>query len=250
MKEAVLLDLLRVISHHRARLATPIRTVQKSYSDADTENIPFSDTIFSRAGTPINRPLLLIEHPSRISGDDKSKHRTPPRSDDDELNKTIAASEPMPTQVAEGTIQNNSDKKQKQKAISKLDTSEVSPSTISSKSQLEGSDKPSLAEAPSEHAEVAVPLTAKNDTEKPPSTSSPSAATRSVFEDNIVLGMALEGSKRTLPMDEEETGLGATPLEAGEVAAMHGSSSSNVKETKGQMPAPGTAAKDRRDQER
>ncbi|KAJ6815925.1 mechanosensitive ion channel protein 2, chloroplastic-like [Iris pallida] len=239
VKEAVLLDLLRVISHHRARLATPIRTVQKSYSDADTENIPFSDTIVTRAGTPINRPLLLIEHPSRISGDDKSKHRTPPRSDDDELNKTIAASEPMPTQVAEGTIQNNSDKKQKKKENSKLDTSEVSPSTI----------KPPLAEAPSEHAEVVLPLTVKNDSEKPPFTSSPSA-TRSVFEDNIVLGMALEGSKRTLPMDEEETGHGATPLEAGEVAAMHGNSSSNAKDTKGQMPAPGTAAKDRRDQER
>ncbi|KAJ6989795.1 mechanosensitive ion channel protein 2 [Populus alba x Populus x berolinensis] len=36
VKEAVLLDLLRVISHHRARLATPIRTIQKIYSDAVT----------------------------------------------------------------------------------------------------------------------------------------------------------------------------------------------------------------------
>ena len=75
-QEAILLDLLRVISHHRARLATPIRTVQKIYSDADFENIPFADSAFARGGVAPNRPLLLIEPPYRINGEDKTKTQT------------------------------------------------------------------------------------------------------------------------------------------------------------------------------
>ncbi|KAJ8543999.1 hypothetical protein K7X08_025617 [Anisodus acutangulus] len=58
VKEAILLDLLRVIRHHRARLATPIRTVQKIYSDADLDNMPY-DSAFNR-GAASTRPLLLI----------------------------------------------------------------------------------------------------------------------------------------------------------------------------------------------
>ncbi|XP_011626432.1 mechanosensitive ion channel protein 2, chloroplastic isoform X1 [Amborella trichopoda] len=60
VKEAILLDLLRVISHHRARLATPIRTVQKYYGDADLENVPFSESVFNRGGVH-SRPFLLLE---------------------------------------------------------------------------------------------------------------------------------------------------------------------------------------------
>ncbi|KAL9660456.1 hypothetical protein QQ045_025271 [Rhodiola kirilowii] len=71
VKEAILLDLLRVISHHRARLATPIRTIQKVYTDADMDSVPFGD----RNG---RRPFLLIE-PRKINGDDKSKAQS--RSD-------------------------------------------------------------------------------------------------------------------------------------------------------------------------
>ncbi|KAJ6808390.1 mechanosensitive ion channel protein 2, chloroplastic-like [Iris pallida] len=286
VKEAILLDLLRVISHHRARLATPIRTVQKIYSEADMENIPFSDTIFNSAGTTINRPLLLVE-PTRINGDDKSKHRTTPRSNDDQVNKTTATSEPKPTQTgddkskhrtttrsnddlinkttsalepkpsqaAEGTVQINMNKQQNKKAnsgdvrpkSSKLDTSTVPSSDGAPKLQVEGSDPP-LTEAPSEHADAIPPPTVKNESGKLPSTS----PSRPAFEDNIVLGMALEGSKRTLPI-EEGMGLSSAPLEAGEVATGRGGSgsTSSVKDRKGQMPAvPGAGAKDPRDRER
>ncbi|XP_028096312.1 mechanosensitive ion channel protein 2, chloroplastic-like isoform X3 [Camellia sinensis] len=77
VKEAILLDLLRVISHHRARLATPIRTIQKIYSDPDLENIPFSDSIFTRGGAAAsNRPLLLIEPHYKINGEDRTKTQT------------------------------------------------------------------------------------------------------------------------------------------------------------------------------
>ncbi|KAF5738031.1 mechanosensitive ion channel protein 2 chloroplastic [Tripterygium wilfordii] len=73
VKEAIMLDLLRVISHHRARLATPIRTVQKIYGDADLDNIPFGDSTFRHGGAGSNRPLLLIEPSYRINGEDKTK---------------------------------------------------------------------------------------------------------------------------------------------------------------------------------
>ncbi|PIA56168.1 hypothetical protein AQUCO_00700488v1 [Aquilegia coerulea] len=76
VKEAILLDLLRVISHHEARLATPIRTVQKMESEEDMENIPFSETIFTQARAATNRPFLLIEPPYKINSDDKIKAQT------------------------------------------------------------------------------------------------------------------------------------------------------------------------------
>lgn len=69
VKEAILLDLLRVISHHRARLATPIRTVQKVYGDSETQNIPFEETILRR-GVP-----KLIESP-KLTVEDKVKQRS------------------------------------------------------------------------------------------------------------------------------------------------------------------------------
>lgn len=69
VKEAILLDLLRVISHHRARLATPIRTVQKVYGDSETQNIPFEETIL-RKGVP-----KMIESP-KLTVEDKVKQRS------------------------------------------------------------------------------------------------------------------------------------------------------------------------------
>ncbi|GAB2226128.1 hypothetical protein Drorol1_Dr00021920 [Drosera rotundifolia] len=69
VKEAILLDLLRVIRHHGARLATPIRTIEKAYINADTEN---GSSGFTR-GTAFNRPSLLLEPPHKINGEDKTK---------------------------------------------------------------------------------------------------------------------------------------------------------------------------------
>ncbi|XVF64892.1 hypothetical protein PTKIN_Ptkin09bG0203400 [Pterospermum kingtungense] len=76
VKEAILLDLLRVINHHQARLATPIRTVQKIYSEAEIEDVTFANTIFRRSGAATNRPLLLIEPSYKINGDGKVKAST------------------------------------------------------------------------------------------------------------------------------------------------------------------------------
>ncbi|PQQ05501.1 mechanosensitive ion channel protein 2 chloroplastic isoform X1 [Prunus yedoensis var. nudiflora] len=75
VKEAILLDLLRVISHHKARLATPIRTVQKMYSDTDLDSVPFADSIYNHSGVTSRRPLLLIEPSYKINGEDKKRSR-------------------------------------------------------------------------------------------------------------------------------------------------------------------------------
>ncbi|OAY70322.1 Mechanosensitive ion channel protein 3, chloroplastic [Ananas comosus] len=92
VKEAILLDLLRVISHHRARLATPIRTVQKIYGDANLENIPYAETIFSHSSGAANRPFLLVEPLRKINGEDKAKTRQTPR--EEQTPKTSAPQDP------------------------------------------------------------------------------------------------------------------------------------------------------------
>ncbi|ONK76667.1 uncharacterized protein A4U43_C03F30770 [Asparagus officinalis] len=212
VKEAVLLDLLRVISHHGARLATPIRTVQKMYNDTNMDNIPFSETIFTPGGRTSNRPFLLIEPTQKINGDNKAKPRASPQSSEEQASKSTIATD--------GTMQNSSEKQKPKK-------------NSASASKSKGSEKPLIEET---QVEVVVPHTVKNESEKP--ASSPSV-TKPAFGENIVLNVALEGSKRTLPIEEEVS------VDASEMAASHnrnGSSPSNIKDRK--------EAVDQRDKER
>ncbi|GLJ15111.1 hypothetical protein SUGI_0247000 [Cryptomeria japonica] len=75
VKEAILLELLRVIRHHNARLATPIRTLYKTYSDSVIENIPFEETISGRGGVSSNRHFLLIES-SILNAEEKERRHS------------------------------------------------------------------------------------------------------------------------------------------------------------------------------
>lgn len=260
VKEAILLDLLRVISHHRARLATPIRTVQKIYGDADIENIPYSETIFTRSATATNRPFLLVEPSPRINGDDKPKSR-PSRANEEQNSKTSAASEPKVTASSDGTILNNSDKQQRKKTNSgdirsrsnKADTA-TAPSSSSPLESMDpvgstskaGGEKPTSLEAVSEQVEGTSPIHAKNEGERVPTTTTPVA--RPSFEDNIVLGVALGGSKRTLPIEE---GMGPGPSSSEPNESDKKGSSSTAKDRKEQIRSvPGQAKVDQREQER
>ncbi|CAN6542890.1 unnamed protein product [Malus baccata var. baccata] len=248
VKEAILMDLLRVISHHRARLATPIRTVQKYYSDADLENVPFADTVFTRSRASTNRPHLLIEPSYKISSDDKGKastHTTHTNGEkqaeaastsdskgsntkagpavthaqtDDKVvvtsssnsSTTSKASEMPPSEPqtgnssSDGSVRNSSEMVRSKNESTKhagKDTTEVhskdaSPQKVTSK-------KPSVASPENGSEKADIPLTTtqtKQDGEKP--VAAPSAA-RSPLEENIILGVALEGSKRTLPIEED-----------------------------------------------
>lgn len=59
VKEVILLDLMKVISHHHARLATPIRSVQRVLDDIEPRSAPFRDS--HRSAEAQGRPYLLVE---------------------------------------------------------------------------------------------------------------------------------------------------------------------------------------------
>ncbi|KAK9271097.1 hypothetical protein L1049_026686 [Liquidambar formosana] len=301
VKEAILQDLLRVISHHRARLATPIRTVQKIYSEADLENIPFADTIFSHSRAAPNRPFLLIEPSYKINGDDKTKASTRSvRMNDEKDTKVEAASTSDSKAVAKAGSTSDLDSKTDDKveasstSTSNSNTKVLATSTSSSESKIQNivpdssvqndlkkqeqqkasvgdalqeamrpnsdnpisetttSEKPPLTfpESGSEKADnPSATSQAKQDSEKP--VASPSIA-RPPLEENIVLGVALEGSKRTLPIEEEMIP-SPSPVESKELAACrNGSGSPPIgKDMKdGQIPSVPSASSDQRDKER
>ncbi|XP_072979921.1 mechanosensitive ion channel protein 2, chloroplastic-like isoform X2 [Typha angustifolia] len=214
VKEAIMLDLLRVISHHGARLATPIRTIQKTHGDTYM-NMPYAETTFTRANAATDRPFYLIEAPARIKGDDKAKPRNTSRGAEVQTTKSAVPSDAKVTS-SDGTSSKNSAKEQQNNESSRDGRSKsskhdpaIAPSSDSpSVSKVEnsdltgsisraGDDKPSASEAVNEEVDDTIPpVHAKNGADKvtqPP-------VTKPAFEDNIVLGVALEGSKRTLPI--------------------------------------------------
>ncbi|XP_023537839.1 mechanosensitive ion channel protein 3, chloroplastic-like [Cucurbita pepo subsp. pepo] len=221
VKEAILLDLLRVISHHRARLATPIRTVQKIYGEADLENVPFSETMYSRTGAT-NRPLLLIEPSYKVNGDDKAKvSGRPARSSSEEKDAKQEAVSTSGTKAPDtsgtspkpstGSVSNtqtqNPTSTPEQSSIEKPVTSNEVKGEKKELSGLNAKDNtprgtppkwsPSAAGPSSEKADISSSsVQNKQDGEKTP-------VGRPPLEENIVLGVALEGSKRTLPIEED-----------------------------------------------
>lgn len=273
VKETILLDLLRVISHHRARLATPIRTMQRIYGDNDLENVPFSDVGFPPGGAVSNRPFLLIEPPYKINGEDKTKARATRTPTGEQGGKK--STQPTPDATADPKAGNThtSDSKVKDMPIAnvKFDTKNKSGGNIESKENKKNKSTPVSDEKIGENmknkpvskpasrlnVQVATPsVEAKQmdsipnkpteevcdgeqsnavhpekslqkseavsssvpalgaDTDKEAGRTSPSnhenkkmvsqpPVSRPALEDNIVLGVALQGGKRTLPIEEE-----------------------------------------------
>ncbi|KAJ0265962.1 Mechanosensitive ion channel protein 2 [Hirschfeldia incana] len=199
VKEAILLDLLRVISHHRARLATPIRTIRKMYTDADMENTPFGESMYGPGGVASRRPLMLIEPSYKINGEDKSKsqNRASKPTTSEQENKVPSSPKSTETpspepktnvKVGVSDADKTPDEKPGTKPVSK-------PATVVAKDTTE-------AEKPK--AKKSGGTTPKNDAQKETDGSTSSPASRSAaLEENIVLGVALEGSKMTLPIEEE-----------------------------------------------
>ncbi|KAF5955372.1 hypothetical protein HYC85_008228 [Camellia sinensis] len=238
VKETIMLDLLRVISHHRARLATPIRTIQKIHTNADIDNVPIAGAAAD------NRPLLLIEPSYKINGDDKAKASTPSTSD----SKTDVKG--RSTTILDET---KIDDKGKVSAASTTDSKTPNPGSVgpvqdSEKQNLKKTapdgaknvisvDKPPLISQEPSSVKTDTPFIShgKQDSARP--AASPSVA-RPALEDNIVLGVALEGSKRTLPIEEEITP--CTNAELRELAASwngNGSTLVGVDNKDDQIPA-------------
>ncbi|XP_015963357.1 mechanosensitive ion channel protein 2, chloroplastic isoform X1 [Arachis duranensis] len=246
VKEAILLDLLRVIGHHRARLATPVRTLQKIYSDAELDNIPYSDSPISGAGTVSNRPLLMIESPNKINADDKAKVRSARAAGDQDNKATVQTR--LETKVGSSGIQDDSEVDAKV-ATSNSITNGNAKTVLTPKPDPEvGENKPIKPDSkgqavknikPNIESESVVSSSGTGNVDKaggvPTNTptkqqgerklaTQPPPASRPVLEENIVLGVALEGSKRTLPIEEGiET---SATREAKEMAASHGGNGS------------------------
>lgn len=207
-----MLDLLRVISHHHARLATPIRTVLKTYGEAEAERSPFSD-LYTRPRAAANPPFLLIE-PSKINSDEKSKVLAQSDSNLDikdgsglnnletdvkdasaspsssnphiKVNEVAPSNSEILTATPVESLSDNSKKSIKYPGdvLSSTSGDHVSSGESSSVNTSSVSQEPGRQNAK--------PL--KPDVER----------SVSVLEDNILLGVALDGSKRTLPIDDED----------------------------------------------
>ncbi|KAL2498937.1 Mechanosensitive ion channel protein 2 [Abeliophyllum distichum] len=297
VKEAILLDLLRVIRHHRARLATPIRTVQKIYSDADLENVPYADSVFNH-GAASNRPLLLIEPSYKINGEERTKSQARQvRVNGEEDSKAAARSSPdnlvdakgetsssldsksretVPTDtkakeiltsdrkpgaevgqvpkaetkdqkvaaspLSDPKVNNNATAKSTSKSVSRTDSKFAEASSSNSKSSPSSAQNTSNSKSPKkvgqggsilgsavDNASDSLPqsggdrsvtvsgTTLKQEDFRQPIVQPP--VTKPALEENIVLGVALEGSKRTLPI-EEEMAPSPNPDDAKELAAL------------------------------
>ncbi|KAL2339997.1 hypothetical protein Fmac_007937 [Flemingia macrophylla] len=222
VKEAILLDLLRVVSHHRARLATPIRTVQKIYREPDSENIPFGDTVFTQSRAA-NRPFLLIEPPYKVNGEDKVKPSRSTRANEEKDSKieTMAYDTKGDENCAEiSTSSPDVNSKDKSKSTSEAQMSSDSSvaKTLQPKKENAGdAEKGNTVPVSKNLAHSAAPETSpvttleissatssqsKQDEDK---SSASSSSVRPSLEENILLGVALEGSKRTLPIEDEMT---------------------------------------------
>ncbi|KAL8532408.1 hypothetical protein ACS0TY_008852 [Phlomoides rotata] len=203
VKEAILLDLLRVISHHRARLATPIRTIQKVYRDPDFDTVPFSDSIFTW-GTTSNHPYVLIEPPYKINNEDKTK--TQARSahtnaDEDAKATPRSTNDTKPDAKGETTPKTN--EKSGETEYTEHDTKEgaesgqrakVSDPKLSNNATKSKTDTQSTYNNKHSQPDEGTASTSE---------SKQDVRTKSSLEENILLGVALEGSKRTLPIDDD-----------------------------------------------
>ncbi|KAK4393958.1 Mechanosensitive ion channel protein 2, chloroplastic [Sesamum angolense] len=295
VKEAILLDLLRVIRHHRARLATPIRTVQKIFTDADLDGVPFSDSMFSR-GAVTNRPLLLVEPSYKVNGADKSKSQArSARASGEEESKATVKSTSDNKVDAKGETTLNSDSKSR--ATDHM-PKEMQTSDSKADSQFGQTPKVETKEDPKIAAKIPSDLKLNNSTKPVSRTDTKSLeetssntnnssgpthntlyqeaptkgrprdylslrirvgaqkigqcffsfelkqdikqlapqmpASKPSLEENIVLGVALEGSKRTLPIEEEAVPP-SNPEDMKELAALRSGN------------GPGVAEKDKND---
>ncbi|KAJ8541302.1 hypothetical protein K7X08_002118 [Anisodus acutangulus] len=250
---------------------------RKSYREPDVDDVPFADSIFSRNWP--NRPVLLIEPSYKINSDDKAKASARSVQPDEEKDgKVEAPSTSRATDDTNGSPSTLAGKEVKVSSASnangdlKAATSSSDGKTLkqgstnpvksnSEKNQVASAagDPPGLTSGTNiEKTDVASSASqAQEDAERP---ISPPSVGRPMLEDNIVLGVALEGSKLTLPIEEETTPPSPSPTffdsESKELAACrngNSSANSNKDETDDKMPgAPSTqsAPNDQKERER
>uniref|UniRef100_A0A7I4ABS9 MscS-Like mechanosensitive ion channel n=1 Tax=Physcomitrium patens TaxID=3218 RepID=A0A7I4ABS9_PHYPA len=99
VKELILLDLLKVVSHHSARLATPIRSVQRVVDENEAKSSPFRD--MRNVNQNQQRSLLLL-NPQPASSDDEEEYSSDTVSGDiSRLAQVVRATKSARTNVFE-----------------------------------------------------------------------------------------------------------------------------------------------------
>ncbi|GAB2283208.1 hypothetical protein Dimus_017733 [Dionaea muscipula] len=249
VKQAILLDLVRVITYHEAQFATPVFTIHKTYVDTDLENTAFRS---DRGAAAPHRPRLQLKAAFKVNGEDEAKgqsHSTHSNADQDRQTagqpasdresdakvKGIPVSEKDTLEVSKSGTRAESKVVETSDSVPRGNSGSAGPSVSDSKlpetseREREGADlsssdtkgsgktsnislKPSL-ENRQARGKVESPVLLENNDEKsdgPPGSGQPKQPPaaqppkpRPTLEENIVLGVALEGSKRTLPIDEE-----------------------------------------------
>nr|GMD58323.1 Mechanosensitive ion channel protein 2, chloroplastic [Ipomoea batatas] len=249
VKEAILLDLLRVIRHHQARLATPIHTVQR-VSDADLGYIPYVDPAYHGAVSS-KRPMLLPERRYKFKGDQTKPASVQANGEGDTKTTEQATPDKKKPGIAngvahskfhdvvdvmedhKGTNKTSSDVEQHSNATLKA-TSETTSKTDQKSGIVSSSDsgdpqdisvnkqqkKPSRESVLSANSSATLPESRRGALMSQPSS-------KPALEDNIVLGVALQGSKQTLPI---KVGMKPSPYqaEAKELAISHSSNGSVI----------------------
>ncbi|XP_019415043.1 PREDICTED: mechanosensitive ion channel protein 2, chloroplastic-like isoform X3 [Lupinus angustifolius] len=186
VKETILLDLLRVISHHGARLATPVRTVQNMSNDAELE---FDDTTFTGSRAMPNQPIIEASYKVK-----PSTHSTITNEKiDAKVGGFNVGSDNIAVTLNPAPTVNSKDK--------------LKP-TGEAKTQNMGSDNVVQKSAKSMHPKKKRAGSSGNTSLTSPSKqdeakSAVSSSSVSPLENNIVLNAALLGSKGTLAIDEE-----------------------------------------------
>ncbi|KAG0627761.1 hypothetical protein M758_2G226300 [Ceratodon purpureus] len=102
VKEIILLDLLKVISHHGARLATPIRSVQRVLDESESRSSPFRD--MRNANQTQRRPFLLLDSQvaASASSDDEE-------DDEGDISEDISRLSAQVAKAAKATAAKDSD---------------------------------------------------------------------------------------------------------------------------------------------
>lgn len=234
------------------------------------ENIPFADVIFARSRAAANRPLVLIEPSYRINGEEKNKTSARAVRNGENVPKVDAVSTPNSEADTAAGSTSSLDPKIGQKSVA-MSSSEANSSSMAladtptgnlvsdhsdeSNSEMLHHKNESTGDAVKETMELnSKDLTPSRESGsgKPDISSAASRAKqdggkgvvspsipRPPLEENIVLGVALEGSKRTLPI-EEEVAPSPSVAESKELTARrNGSESPPISKDKkeGQMPA-------------
>lgn len=176
------------------------------YTDADVENAPFGESMYGPGGVSSRRPLMLIEPSYKINGEDKSKSQNRAAKPTVEQENKVSSPKSKETsspdlkanvKVGESPISDTN--KVPDETGAKPGTKPVSKPAMTPKDTIETSG----AEKPKAKRSGTTIKSPKNDAQNETTDSSTSSASRTALEENLVLGVALEGSKRTLPIEEE-----------------------------------------------